>query len=390
MTDRHDVALPKDETRHGVGTTYGASVSGTPGRRLATPARRGSPHGRTDMQLPSSSRRGSRARPRRLGRAVLAGSAAGAALLTGALLVSAATAPSLGTAQSFAILAGTTVTNTGPTTITGDLGVSPGLAITGLGSITLTGATHTADAFALQAQNDLTTAYGVLAGEPCTTSKTGTAVEIGGQTLTAGVYCYSSSAQLTGTLTLSGGGVFIFIAPSTLTTATDSRVALVGDASPCNVFWVIGSSATIGPRTAFAGNILAHTSISLQTGASVSGRALAQTGAVTLDTNTVSNVGCASAPSPSASPAASPSTSPAASPSASPAASPNASPAASPSASAASTPAATSIVIAPPPTYADGAPPQGGGSSWLLVLAAAVVGSLALTVGARAYRGHTL
>lgn len=238
-------------------------ASGTTQLRLAMQARCGPPHGRTDMHLPSTSNRTSRARRRPLSRAVFAGLAAGAALFAGALLVAAATAPSLGSASSFAILAGTTVTNTGPTTITGDLGVSPGSAITGLGSITLTGSTHTADAVALQAQSDATSAYGILASSPCTQSFTGTAVEIGGQTLTAGVYCYSSSVQLTGTLTLNGGGVFVFIAPSTLTTAASSRVALIGGASPCNVFWVIESSATVGPNTAFTGNILALTSISL-------------------------------------------------------------------------------------------------------------------------------
>jgi hypothetical protein len=216
-------------------------------------------------------------------------------LFASAYAAGAATAPSLGSAQSFAVLGGTTVTNTGPTTLTGDLGVSPGSAITGLGSITLSGATHAADAVALQAQNDVTTAYNALASAPCTQSFTGTAVEVGGQTLTPGVYCYSSSAQLTGTLTLNGGGVFIFKTVSTLTTAAGSSVALIGGAQPCNVFWQIGSSANLFTNTTFVGNILALTSINLQSGTSVSGRALARNGAVTMDTNTVSNASCAAA-----------------------------------------------------------------------------------------------
>ena len=324
------------------------------------------------MHLPSISHLTSRAHQRPLSRAVSAGLATAAALFASAVLVAAATAPSLGSASSFAILAGTTVTNTGPTTITGDLGVSPGSAITGLGSITLTGSTHTADAVALQAQSDTTSAYNILASTPCTQSFSGTAVEIGGQTLTAGVYCYSSSVQLTGTLTLNGGGVFVFIAPSTLTTAASSRVALTGGTSPCDVFWVVESSATLGTNTAFNGTILALTSISLQTGASVSGRALAQHGAVTMDTNTVSNAGCAAATVATATPAA------------------TATPTATATATATplATVAPTTVAMTPPPTSTDGAPLQGGSSSWLLVLAAAVFGSMALLVATRTYRGR--
>jgi Ice-binding-like len=228
--------------------------------------------------------------------AVLGGLAGGALLFAGIYIAGAATAPSLGSAQSFAVLGGTTVTNTGPTTLTGDLGVSPGSAITGSASITLSGATHAADAVALQAQNDVTTAYNALASAPCTQSFTGTAVQVGGQTLTPGVYCYSSSAQLTGTLTLNGSGVFIFKTVSTLTTAAGSSVALIGGAQPCNVFWQIGSSASLFSNTTFVGNILALTSINLQSGAKVSGRALARNGAVTMDSNTVSNnASCAAA-----------------------------------------------------------------------------------------------
>ena len=218
------------------------------------------------------------------------------------LMVSAATAPSLGTAQSFAVLGGSTVTNTGPTTISGgDLGVSPGLAITGFppGIVNPPGATHAGDANALQAQSDVTIAYNNLAGQPCTSDLTGQ--DLGGLTLTPGVYCFSSSAQLTGTLTLdaqgNAGAVFIFKIGSTLTTASNSSVRVINSGSACNVYWQIGSSATLGTNTAFAGNLLASASITLNTGATLTGRALARAGAVTLDSNTISSAGC-TAPTP--------------------------------------------------------------------------------------------
>ena len=198
----------------------------------------------------------------------------------------------LGTADSFAILAGSAVTNTGATIVHGSLGVSPGMAVTGFppGSVS-GGTTHAGDAVAMQAQNDLTTAYNFAAGESCGTSLTG--MDLGGLTLTPGVYCFSSSAQLTGALTLNSQGnpnaVFVFQIGSTLTTASASSVVFTNGGEGDSVFWQVGSSATLGTSTAFAGNILALTSITLNTTASIGcGRALARNGTVTLDTNLVS------------------------------------------------------------------------------------------------------
>ena len=206
------------------------------------------------------------------------------------------TAPTLGTASSFAVLGGQSVTNTGPTIVNGDLGVSPGSAVTGFPpGIVVGGTIHAADALAAEAQADTTIAYNNLAGQPCDTDLTGQ--DLGGLTLTAGVYCFSSSAQLTGTLTLDAQGdpnaVFVFQIGSTLTTASNSTIALINGASACNVFFQVGSSATVGTNTTFEGNILALTSITLNTGASVSARALARNGAVTLDNNIIGAAGCA-------------------------------------------------------------------------------------------------
>ena len=223
-----------------------------------------------------------------------------AALLCGASPASAQTAPTLGSAQSFAVLGGSTVTNTGSSVITGDLGVSPGSAVTGFPpGLVVSGTIHAADAVALAAQNSVTTAYNSLASQACTQDLTGQ--DLGGKTLTAGVYCFSSSAQLTGILTLNAQGnanaVFIFKIGSTLTTAGGSSVVMSSGGSLCNVFWQVGSSATLGTTTSFAGNILALTSITLTTGANVTGRTLARNGAVTLDSNTVTAI-CASGVTP--------------------------------------------------------------------------------------------
>ncbi len=222
--------------------------------------------------------------------------AGSAALLLSSLPASAQI--SLGTANSFGVLAGSAVSNVGASVVTGNLGVSPGSAVTGFppGTVTPPGVIHSATAVAAQAQIDVTTAYNALAGTPTLVDLTGT--DLGGLTLTPGVYGFSSSAQLTGTLTLDAQGnpnaLFIFKIGSTLTTASGSSVVVINGGSACNVYWQVGSSATLGTTTAFAGNILALASITLNTGASLFGRALARNGAVTLAGNSIA--GCAGAP----------------------------------------------------------------------------------------------
>ncbi len=206
----------------------------------------------------------------------------------------------MGTAQNFAVLGSSTVTNTGPTVITGDLGVDPGTAVTGFPPGTVVAGTiHAADAVALQAQSDTTTAYNNLAGQACTTTF-GVPTDLVGQTLVPGVYCFSSSGSLTGALTLNAQGnpsaVWVFKTGSTFITGSNASVVLINGAQQCNVFWQIGSSATIGTSTTFVGNILALTSISLTTNATLAGRALARNGAVTLDSNIVSITACAVPP----------------------------------------------------------------------------------------------
>lgn len=232
-------------------------------------------------------------------RAVLMAGAGVAGLLGAASQALAQVAPSLGSAQTFAVLGGQTVTNTGPSVVTGDLGVSPGSAVTGFPPGSVLGTSHAADASALSAQTSVVAAYDDLAGQVCTQDLTGQ--DLGGQTLTPGVYCFLSSAQLTGPLTLDAEGnanaVFIFQIGSTLTTASMSSVVVINGGSLCNVFWQVGSSATLGTDTTFAGSILALTSITLNTGANVTGRTLARNGAVTLDSNRVTVTCPSGAPS---------------------------------------------------------------------------------------------
>jgi len=213
-----------------------------------------------------------------------------------------ATAPNLGQATSYAVLAGATMTSTGATSIIGNLGVSPGTTCTGLqapclgphtghvsGTINLAGA-------AAGAVADEHTAFLNLQGQTGCTVLTG---DLGGKNLVPGCYTYSSSAQLTGRLTLSGTGVWVFQIGSTLTTASASSVVMAGGGNACNVFWEVGISATIGTTTTFRGNILAGTSITINTGASIVGRALAgafvTSGAVTMDDNHIGFQACGSA-----------------------------------------------------------------------------------------------
>ncbi|MEK7410732.1 MAG: ice-binding family protein, partial [Actinomycetota bacterium] len=206
----------------------------------------------------------------------------------------AATAVSLGTANSFAVLAGSGITNTGPTTLNGDMGTYPTLTITGSSTITINGTNHAGDSVTQSAKTDLVTAYNAAAGQTPETTVSG---DLGGRTLVSGVYVSASSLGLTGVLTLDGANnadsVFIFKAGSALTTASGSSVVLINGAQACNVFWQVGSSATLGTGSSFTGSILALTSITLTTGATVSGRVLARDGAVTLDTNTVTTPTCA-------------------------------------------------------------------------------------------------
>jgi len=208
----------------------------------------------------------------------------------------------LGTTSGFAVMAGTTITNTGPTTINGDaggdIGLSPGSAFTDTGVVTMSGVVHSADAVAIAAQVDLVTAYDDAAGR---TPVTRILSELGGRTLTPGTYDSADGTfQITGILTLNGNGdpnpVFIFKTASTLITASGSNINLINGAVYCRTFWQVGSSATLGSGSHFVGHIFALTSITANNGATVQGQLLARNGAVTLDTNTITNGICAAPP----------------------------------------------------------------------------------------------
>jgi len=208
---------------------------------------------------------------------------------------SSSSTPPLGTAKSFSVLAGSAVTNTGPTALASELGVSPGTAISGFPPGIAHGATHSADAAASGAQNDLTIAY-----EDAAAAKTTTTVpdvgNIGGETLAAGVYASASSMLVDGTLTLNGAGnpnaVFIFKAGSTIVTGSASKVLLENGAQACNVYWQVGSSATLGTDSSFVGTVMALTSITATTDVVVDGALLARNGAVTLDSDTITPTSC--------------------------------------------------------------------------------------------------
>ena len=193
--------------------------------------------------------------------------------------------PNLGTSGNFAVLGSSTVTNTGNTVVTGNLGVSPGTAITGFPPGKVIGTVYAGGPVATQAHADAAIAYKALASTACTTHEPVVA-NIGGQTLKPGVYCFPSSASIVGTLALNGNGVYIFKIGSTLTTrAGNSHVILTNGALASNVFWQVGSSATLGTSSVLKGTVIAYSSITSTTGATVDGRLIALNGAVTLDTN---------------------------------------------------------------------------------------------------------
>lgn len=209
----------------------------------------------------------------------------------------AATAPTLGDAAGFAVLASSAVTNTGPTEVHGDLGVSPGTSITGFPpgeQVPPTLMPHAGDEAAGDAQGGALGAYNDLSAEPCTQDLTGQ--DLGGLTLVPGVYCFDSSAFLTGTLTLNAvdgaASTFIFKTGSTLITASGSKVEILNGGTCNGVYWKVGSSATLGTGSLFEGTIVALASITATTGADVNGRLLALNGAVTLDGNSVTGSTC--------------------------------------------------------------------------------------------------
>jgi len=227
-------------------------------------------------------------------------------VVVGSQAASAAVTPVLlGTADSFAVLAGAGVTGTGPNTLTGDLGTFPTTTVTGTGTITITGTNHGGDGVTQGAKTDLVTAYDVAAAEGPTSP---IVADLAGQTLPAGIYNSGSQISLTGVLTLDAAGdpdaMFVFQAGSDLIVGPGATVVLTNGAQACNVFWQVTSSASLDTSVSFKGSILALTSITLNTGATVEGRLLARNGNVTLDTNTVTVPFCAEAVVPTSAPVA--------------------------------------------------------------------------------------
>jgi hypothetical protein len=219
------------------------------------------------------------------------------ALLFASSALGASATVGLGSAASFSVLGGSTVTNTGPTTMFGDLGLSPGSSVTGAPHVL--GQTHVDDAVAIGAKNSLTTGYNNAASRP---SNGSAGTDLAGQVFLPGVRSASSSLLLSsGSVTLDAQGnpnaVFIFQIGSTLITGSNTSVVLVNGAQACNVFWQVGSSATLGTGTRFVGTIMASATITANTAATIHGRLLARTGAVNLDTNTITTSNCPSSAS---------------------------------------------------------------------------------------------
>lgn len=264
----------------------------------------------------------------------------------------------LGSTSNFAVLAGSGITNTGPTTVSGtaggDMGSDPTPAFTGDTLVTTTGTKYTApSAVATAAKTALITAYDDAAGRTPATTVT---ADLGDQTLVGGVYNAAAAMALTGTLILDGrnnpDAVWIFQAGSTLTTASSSVVQLINGAQPCHVFWQVGSSATFGTSSDFTGHVLALTSITATTGATFKGQLLARNGAVTLDTNTITNDVCAAAVTPTPTASATPSSTPVVTPPtetvAPPVVTPSATPTETPSASATPSTSPSEVASASP------------------------------------------
>ena len=256
---------------------------------------------------------------------VVAGAVVAALGLWSTVAMAAVAQPRLGTAGNYAVVAGSTITNTGSTVISGKVALSPGTAITGFPP-GVSGTQDVNNAAAIQAQTDLVTTYNDAAGATPFVDMSG--VDLGGKTLTPGVYRFSSTAGLTGTLTLDGQGAvnptFIFQIGSGLTTASASSVVLINGASPCAVFWQVTSSATLGTTSAFQGNLIALSSITLNTGATLGGRALARNGAVTLDSNVITppSSSCVAGPVPTPTPTPTATPTPIATPTPTPVATP--------------------------------------------------------------------
>lgn len=232
-----------------------------------------------------------------LRRARLAGIAL-AILAVFALPTAAQAAPvGLGTAGPFVVLGGTKVTNVGPSVLNGNLGISPGTELEGFGlPAVINGSTHATDEVAAKAQLDLTTAYDAAAGQPVLPANDLSGEDLGGLKLSPGTYRYNAAALLTGAVILDAEGdpnaEFVFQIGSQLTTESASSVVLVNGASPCNVYWQVGSSAELGTTTSFQGTLMALTSISLNSKATVVGRMLARNGQVSLIENTLTRPLC--------------------------------------------------------------------------------------------------